>query len=432
MVQVQLLISVYDWLDSSKGLRFYLTLSFFLLFATSFGQEITEVRFEGNKKTQVQYLHQFVQTSVGQVLDSAQLEADRQQLVNLEMFASAAYEVERMPDGWKVTFQLSELFTFVPFVNFGRIDENYWTKVGVSEVNFLGKGHKITGYHQYYDRHSMALHLQLQRINGSPFSWNISAIKWGTLEPLFFEEAPTAYNYDNYHLGNDFIYHLNFTDHLLVGAAIFREVYDAVETPASGAPDFAAINKSLFKAQYSSYKVNSHNFYRDGLSKFFTAEWVYSFNGDPLFWITFTEWKGYKRIKNKGNLAWRAKVGLSSNAKNPFAPFVLDSYLNIRGVGDRVDRGTGMIVTNIEYRHTIWESSDWALTSIAFSDLGSWRLPGGDFTDFTNPSNQVLFCGLGGRVIMKKVYNAILRVDYGWDLLHQTDGGLVLGIGQYF
>ena len=125
-------------------------------------------------------------------------------------------------------------------------------------------------------------------------------------------------------------------------------------------------------------------------------------------------------------------MGLSSNHESPFAPFVLDSYLNIRGIGNRVDRGTGALILNMEYRHSLLEKERIAIQGVVFSDTGSWRNPGGNLDDFSNPDNFVLFAGGGLRFIHKKIYNAILRVDYGFNLQERQVNGFVLGVGQYF
>jgi hypothetical protein len=47
------------------------------------------------------------------------------------------------------------------------------------------------------------------------------------------------------------------------------------------------------------------------------------------------------------------RLGLSTNNESPFAPFSLDNNINLRGVGNAVDRGTGSIVFNTEYRYTL-------------------------------------------------------------------------------
>jgi len=67
-----------------------------------------------------------------------------------------------------------------------------------------------------------------------------------------------------------------------------------------------------------------------------------------------------------------------------------------------------------------------------FIDAGSWRQPGGDFSDFGKSENIRVYPGLGLRFIHKKIYNAIFRIDYGVGITPNATKGLVIGIGQYF
>jgi len=65
-------------------------------------------------------------------------------------------------------------------------------------------------------------------------------------------------------------------------------------------------------------------------------------------------------------------------------------------------------------------------------DVGTWRKPGGTLSDFAKKENMKLFSGVGLRVINKKIFNAVFRIDYGFELTDGKSKGLVFGIGQYF
>jgi len=125
-------------------------------------------------------------------------------------------------------------------------------------------------------------------------------------------------------------------------------------------------------------------------------------------------------------------LGIATNNDTPFAPFVADSHTNIRGIGNRIDRGTAQVVLNTEYRHTLSESKKWGVQAVVFSDTGTWRNPGGVLKDLLDPDQFRQFLGGGFRVIYNKVYGAVLRVDYGIDVFNKDQRGLVIGLGQYF
>ncbi len=393
---------------------------------------VESVGFEGLNRTKVSYLETFIKTKSGQPLDSVVLTRDAQILTNLEVMASVSFRVENTGNNVDVIFECKELFTLIPIFNFGTIEENYWVLLGASDVNFLGKGHKVYGYYQYYDRHSAAIHSTFDWIKGSDWGFNLNFIKWSTLEPLYFDAGEVQYNYDNYTATAEGIYHFDFFSKIMFGGGVFKERYEAQTLIVPGAPALADKNKTIFKAIWDINKVNSNYFYQAGWANRLTTEAVYSLDGDPSFYIMLNDLRWHKRIGNRGNFASRSRFGISTNQKTPFAPFVLDSYMNIRGVGNRVDRGTGSIVVNLEYRHALIELDKYAFQGVAFADMGTWRKPGGQLGDFANLNNQQYFVGLGGRFIHKKIYNAIFRIDYGVNLKRAPSGGLVLGVGQYF
>jgi len=106
--------------------------------------------------------------------------------------------------------------------------------------------------------------------------------------------------------------------------------------------------------------------------------------------------------------------------------------VNIRGIGNRIDRGTAQVVINTEYRHTLSFKKKWAVQLTGFADVGTWRNPGGELKDLVNPDQFRLFVGGGVRFIYHQIYGAVLRIDYGIDTFNPNQRGLVIGLGQYF
>ena len=398
-----------------------------------FGQQVASISIEGLKKTKARYVQQFIETSVGDELAAEQLLLDAQLLTNLEMFNKAEFRVDSIAeDKVAVTFIVDELYTLLPIFSFGGIEENFWIQAGASEVNLGGVGNKLTSYYQYYDRSSVAAHLTLDRIKQSRWGANINFVKWSTLEPLFFSQGSAEYEYDNWTFGATAVRYFQFRDKLEFGGAFFTEDYTLVGEGFSDTPREVSEDKVLGKILYTIDRVNYHFFYLDGVKNFLNLQTVRSFDQSPDFYIVFNDFHYFNRLMPKGNFGLRFRMGLSSNQESPFAPFVLDSYLNIRGIGNRVDRGTGALILNMEYRHSLLEKERIAIQGVVFSDTGSWRNPGGNLDDFSNPDNFVLFAGGGFRFIHKKIYNAILRVDYGFNLQERQISGFVLGVGQYF
>ena len=173
--------------------------------------------------------------------------------------------------------------------------------------------------------------------------------------------------------------------------------------------------------------------YVTGFKSLLNLQYVIS-NNDvlPTFLIGWNDFNYYKKVGEKGNWASRLRLGLATNNDSAFAPFSLDNNLNIRGVGNTIDRGTGAIVLNTEYRRTLYEKGWFVLQGNAFVDAGSWRNPGGNFSDFVASENIRVFPGLGLRFIHKTIFNAVFRIDYGYGISKNDARGFVFGIGQYF
>ena len=126
------------------------------------------------------------------------------------------------------------------------------------------------------------------------------------------------------------------------------------------------------------------------------------------------------------------RLSFTSNDDSPFAPFSLDNQVNIRGVGNKVDRGTASIVINTEYRHTLYEKDWFVIQSNTFIDTGTWRTPGNDFSQLFDGDAIRFFPGVGIRFIHKRIFNAVIRLDYGFGIGNDSTNGLVFGIGQFF
>jgi outer membrane protein insertion porin family len=403
-----------------------------LISQTLFAQPIvTGITFEGLKKTKSNYLIQFIKTKVGIPLDSNMVEADRQRLVNLEIITQAAPRYEVSENGILVTFDCEESLTILPSFSVGSIQENTWVRIGFQHTNLAGTGNKVTTFYQYYDRHSGGIYYEHGRRVNSPFAYTLSATKWSSLEPTQINSFDVNYQYNNYQTAGSIRYYLTFTNSVELGLNGFYENYSkTTDDEFLPGPDQVSFVKALFRFTWQNDKLNYDNYYTSGWKNNLTIQTVRTFREHIPFVMIVNELQLHKRLYKCGNLAFRLRTGIATNNNSPFAPFALDSYLNIRGVGNRIDRGTASFVLNSEYRHTAYDKRNIAVQLVAFVDAGTWRKPGGSLSDAWLPAARRIFKGVGIRFIDKRAFNRIFRVDYGSDL--NSTGGFVLGVGQYF
>ncbi len=427
-----------------------LTLFLFLIFIFSSGPGlwaktdstagkpvVYSLEFKGLKRTRTSFARQMVHVKPGDLLDSAKLKADIQMLIRLPSVAHAYYQIFRSHENqYRVFYNVEENFTLLPTFNIWTVGDRLWWYTGLSEYNFLGRNILLEGFYRNNGKHSYGINFK------APFLWEA---KWGVAatykhlvsdEPVYFGETTAIYEYKNTSFELLGLYQWNFNNRLELGGSLFREEYSYIEggEGIENKPERLLQNKWLVKLNHQYYRVDQYYQYLSGIVNSFNFQTVMTVNDpQPAFNIFWNEWTCYRRLGKKGNFAGRFRLGFSTNNDSPFSAFVVDNHVNIRGVGDRVDRGSAVITLNSEYRNTLWEK-DWAaVQGVGFIDYGSWRQPGGGLDDFSKAANIYVYSGGGMRFILKKVYNATLRIDYGVGLTAANNSqGWVLGLGQYF
>lgn len=412
-----------------------LFLCLFLLLSSSVisqQKRVASVTIEGAKKTKISVVSSFLKTKKNTVLDSVLLHKDVQRLKRLTSVSHAYVKVSNTND---VTFYIEENRTLIPVVNFWTTtNKQFAYKLGLYEYNFLGRNMTFGGYYQNNGYHSYEVNFRAPYLFSNKLGLSINHQNWTSEEPLYFDNGSANYKYQNISFESMLLYEANLNHNFEFGINFFKEIYNyKTGLTSTTIPQHLNINKILLKFVYSYDNLEYHYQYLHGFKNQLFVQMVTTENEfQDDFFIAWNDFFYFRRMGEKGNWANRLRVGLATNNKSPFAPFALDNNVNLRGVGILVDRGTGSIVYNTEYRHTILEKGSFAIQSNVFSDIGTWRKPGGSLSDFTKKENIKVFTGVGLRIINKKVFNAIFRIDYGVELTDGKAKGLVFGIGQYF
>lgn len=397
--------------------------------------EIQSLEVKGLKKTKLSFVEDIILADESKILDSVQLDADIQRLINLPSVAHAYYQVFHSYDNYyRVYYYIEENFTLIPGVNVWTVGDRLWFWGGISEYNLLGRNMLLDVFYQNNGKHSYGINFSAPYLFGKRWGSSISFKDLTSDEPVYFEQGQAFYEYKNRSLEGIIFNELDFNNIIRAGGSFFREEYTYLRggDEIMNKPLKLLQNKWLLKLNYEHYNILYYYQYLSGLRNNFNLQAVVTADSDEKpFYIFWDDLRYYKRINKKGNFAARFQVGFSTNNNSPFSPFVIDNHTNVRGVGDRIERGTGVVFCNVEYRHTLFENSWAGIQVVGFTDASSWRTPGGSFNDFVQPELIYVHSGFGGRFILKKVFNAILRVDYGHGLNNERHG-LVLGLGQYF
>jgi outer membrane protein assembly factor BamA len=419
-------------------MKYLIVLTLFFVATLTNAQDalVIDVKIQGNKKLKSAFVKKITKIEVGTTLDSTLIEDDIKRLKRLPAVAHAYYQVELSHDNsYKVFYNIEENFTIIPTLSVYTTNDNEFAyRLGLYEFNALGQNITVGGFYQKDIFRSYGINLRAPFLFNREFGIAINHQDLNTQEPVFFDNTTADYKYRNKSYEVLGLFQPNLKNRFEVGINYFLEEYQYLNGATNPiVPQELSVKKLLYKGVYEFNNLDYYFHYISGFKSMLSLQYVTSTSDDlPEFVIGWNDFNYYKRIGAKGNWASRIRVGFSSNDETPFAPFSVDNNLNIRGVGNTIDRGTGALVINTEYRHTIFEKNWFVLQGNAFVDAGSWRNPGGDLGDFGKSQNIRIYPGLGLRFIHKRIFNAIFRIDYGFGVTNGDTQGLVFGVGQYF
>jgi outer membrane protein assembly factor BamA len=402
--------------------------------------KVSEVRIDGNKRTKTNFLKRLAFVKEGSVLDSMRLASDVRRFRLLPSVASASFELKKIDEeNYQVIYTVVENFAIIPGLNVTQdVNDGIAYRTSIFDFNFLGQNQIIGGF---YSRNVF---------DSYGFFWeapNLFTRKWGIglnyqnnvlQEPIFFDNGRDVnYKFDSNAFEVRFMYEHNFNNRFELGLNFANEDYSYLngELPEN-IPEDLGVERISVVGEYQYNNITNEYQYVDGFRSVFTYSFTLDSKGDNdllrNFFIGRNDFEYFKRVGSRGNWANRLRLGYATNDTTPFAPFALDNQLNIRGVGNVVDRGTASVVLNTEYRYTLYEKGWFAMQGNAFIDAGTWQDPGGELGDLIDGKNAALFSGLGIRFIHKRIFNAVFRIDYGFSLGKKSNNGIVFGIGQYF
>ncbi|GGZ79780.1 outer membrane protein assembly factor [Algibacter mikhailovii] len=397
---------------------------------------VDDLKIEGNKKLKSSFVKKISSVTSGSVLDSVVIEQDILRLKRLPSVSHAYYQVFPSVDNkYNVFYHIEENFTLIPSLNvYTTNNDEFAYRLGLYEFNALGRNIIFGGFYQKDIFSSYAINFRAPYLFSNKLGLAINRQDLTTLEPVFFDNTSSNYKYNNDSFEVLGLYEFDFVNRMELGLNYFNEKYN-YEFGATNpdVPQELDVKKWLIKVIYEYNKLDYFYQYVSGFKSQLNFQYVHAMdNSLPDFLVGWNDFLFFKRLGQRGNWANRVRFGLASNNKTPFAPFSVDNNVNIRGVGNVIDRGTGSIVLNTEYRHTLIEKDWFVLQGNGFIDAGSWRNPGGPFSNFTDSDNIKVYPGVGVRFIHKKIYNAIFRIDYGYGITKDASQGFVFGIGQYF
>ncbi len=413
----------------------YLLIALFVVSNTALllGQAvIADITFTGLKRTQRTTLERLLEQRPGDTLQLSEVIDDLRVLSNRNGIVSADFQLDTLPQGVRINYQLQEGVSRYPVALLGGLRDNFWWELGYQDDNWQGRGNTFTAFARQIDgRLGGRVNFRQDYWRRYQWGFGFQLERYSSQEPLYFGDEQVDYLYDNHNARVSWRYHFDPETSFELGFTYFVEDYEKVNIEQVPGPEQRQEKKQLVRLAYQRSRLHYDLLQPRGSDAIFSGEFVFQKETTP-FYLFRAIIRKYRPVGKGGLLASRLNLGYAANNNTPFAPFVVDSRVNIRGSGNRVDRGTAMIVLNLEYRQLIWRSPWLAVQGVVFSDVGSWRNPGGQISDILREENVKYFSGVGLRLISDKARQSVLRIDYGYGIHPIGRKGIVLGLGQYF
>ncbi|UZO82319.1 outer membrane protein assembly factor [Aquimarina sp. ERC-38] len=400
---------------------------------------VNEINYTGNKKTKAVFLDRIIKVKKGKAIDSLQIINDIERIKRLDGVAFATYTVEKMGNDYNVTYNLTENFSIIPGLRIGQAnDDSFSFRVSVFEFNGLGRNIIAGGFYQREVFNSFGLFLEHPYLFTNKLGLGINYQDITTQQPIYSGDQQTDYNYTLRGPELTLFYEHNFNNRFELGFRAFEERYVTIEEEMQNiipinAPE-PELNSQVVRASYEYIDLDLEFHNLSGVRNFFDAN--YFLKNEGLLqteYILNNTTQYFTRIGKRGNWANQLQLQYSNPVDNTnFVPITIDNQLNTRGAGNTIDRGTASFAVNTEYRYSLIEKNWFVLQGNAFVDISGIQRPGNDLNDIFSEDRFRVYPGVGFRLIHKRIFNAVIRFDYGFNVTGDGENGVVFGIGQYF
>ena len=418
-------------------LKIYKILFLVLISTNCFAQQnlIDSIVFKNNKKTKTNFLLDIIISRPKTKLDSLEIQKDLLVLSRLNSISNVNFTVTKNElNNYILEYFITEKLTIIPSLIIAKNVKSGSYRIGVDDYNFSGKNITFGVSYQYNEFNSFGIRYVSPFFFSSKYGLEGFIQSMNSREPIFFSGQTSDYKFTNNSVEFSGIFRYDYKNNFKIGVGSFIETYKYLEGFQN--LDFPAkFNKTKYLTKFQYFNENvKYNFYQlNGLKNSFVYQNILTGSDFKNLFLIFTnDLVFYKKFKTNTNWASRFRIGLSSNNFSPFSAFAIDNNLNVRGVGNLVDRGTATIVLNTEIRQTLFEHKWFALQGNAFVDSGTIRSSGENLNSLFENKNIRIYPGLGLRLIHKNIFNAVFRIDYGFGITKNSSKGIVFGIGQYF
>lgn len=416
---------------------------FALLMLTSLSHAATVATIDvAGARTEAEVIRQLLDTRVGAPFDPAIWNDDLQRLRNTELFYDVRGAVREDGDARHLTVHARNKFSLIPIFKYKQGGGTSLLTMGAYEVNLFDRlleagaqyenmdgnpGGVIWFRHPYLlspDNHfgaELYVHtvgLPLLSLDGEEQAYFDNEERRFNMR-LLHQWAPGMRFGMGFSLStNDFLMDDSTVQRMQRNAAFLADHRLQSGRTVALLPRavFGRIDRSEFHVQGSEWTLQAELAHRILGSEFDFARAEIRWLGA---WLPARDW----------NLAAQAQLGTKTGHEAQHK-FYLGGLDTLRGFLDGQFRGDHYWLVNAELRPTLWSAPRMVVQGNVFADLAkTWDEQRFSLNGFERP---FVSTGAGLRIILPRIYRAVLRLDVARTLTPVRQTGIALGLQQFF
>ncbi len=392
--------------------------------------------------TQADVIRQLLDTRVGAPFDPVVWNGDLQRLRNTELFYDVRGEVREDGETRRLTVHALNKFSLLPIFKYKQGGGTSLLTVGAYEVNLLDRLLEVGAQYEDMDgnhggviwfRHPYLLSRD-NHFGAELFAHtvNLPLLSLNGQEQAYFDNRERRFNTrllhtwaPNVRLGiglslysNDFFIDDSTAERAQRNAAFLAE------HPLQSGRTVSLLPRAVFG------HIDRNEFYVQGSEWTLQAELAHAAIGSEFnFARAELRWLGAWLPARDWNIAAQAQLGTKTGHEVQHK-FYLGGLDTLRGFLDGQFRGDHYWLVNAEVRPTLWNSPRAVLQGNLFVDVAkTWDDQSFSLAGFEHP---FVSTGAGLRIILPRIYRAVLRLDVARTHTPVRQTGIAFGLQQFF
>ena len=393
-------------------------------------------------RTEAEVIRQLLDTRVGAPFDPLVWGDDLQRLRNTELFYDVGGEVRENGDARHLTVHARNKFSLIPVFKYKQGGGTSLLTIGAYEVNLLDRMLEVGAQYENMDNNQGGViwfrhPYLLSRNNHFGAELYVHTIGLPLLslegkEQAYFDNEERRFNARLLHtwapgvrFGVGFSIYTN--DFLMDDSTVER-----MQRNAAFLADYRLQSGRtvalLPRAVYG--RIDRNEFHVQGSEWTLQAELAHEAIGSEFnFARAEVRWLGAWLPTRDWNIAMQAQLGTKTGNEVQHK-FYLGGLDTLRGFLDGQFRGDHYWLVNAELRPTLWSSPHVVLQGNVFADLAkTWDDESFSLAGFERP---FVSTGAGLRMILPRIYRAVLRLDVARTLTPVRQTGIAFGLQQFF